>query len=383
MADDSKWKLSGAIGAPPDNLLSDPQVMTQGLGFPLRPVDGAPSEAGEEYLENLPPIAEGMFMQWMGAYTGGLLYPRGACVRDGAWTMVANKNTVEQAAPQPDGAPEYALPDVPSWTGDSNLSVVYSGHLYEFTTGGWIKQIRIWVNELSGTTNYRVAIYDITDINNPKYQAIEEPVLNLDDWTILVSSSQVVYPGTKLFIYIDALNSGGDTLVTGGWTSSGIDNNLNPPTAGWNRSQQNTVLRIDKTDLDTVNRSSELLGMIPGTSVLFSETADSTYSARFQVNGAAVDNGTAVTYDVVLASAGPNGMPRDGSTTTMTATVPVAQTTNFVRIPGGVPTPTWATVTGYLAYDGVDQPAPTDAFGVDIQFQPAIVSEDWDVIATE
>ena len=46
---DTKWRISGGLGEPEDPA----QVMTQGLGFPLRPVDGVPSEGSQEEIDGL------------------------------------------------------------------------------------------------------------------------------------------------------------------------------------------------------------------------------------------------------------------------------------------------------------------------------------------
>ena len=65
----------------------------------------------------------------------------------------------------------------------------------------------------------------------------------------------------------------------------------------------------------------------------------------------------------------------------MTADVPVAQPTKYVELAAGVPTPTWATVTGYLAYNGVDQGGGANGYGVDVNFQPATTSAHWDIMS--
>ena len=70
-----------------------------------------------------------------------------------------------------------------------------------------------------------------------------------------------------------------------------------------------------------------------------------------------------------------------GVTTTMTATIPIAQTTKYDEIVGQVPTPAWATVEGFLQYDGVDQGGSGNTYGVDVEFEPAIVNEEWDIMS--
>ena len=88
----TKWRFSGGLGEP--EVVN--QVMTQGLGFPLRPVDGTPS--GLVDFDDYE-IAEGLFLQWCGPYQAGLLYPVGSVVTDSGWTMIANVTTVTKPAP--------------------------------------------------------------------------------------------------------------------------------------------------------------------------------------------------------------------------------------------------------------------------------------------
>lgn len=373
---DTRWRISGGLGEPEDPV----QKMTQGIGFPLRPVDNVPPPSSGEFLENIP-IAEGTFMQWHGSFAPGVVYTKGSVVEDEGWLMIANRSTVDKAAPASDGTPEWSMDPVPAFNSPSDLSVVYSGHLYEFNTAGWVQGLRIWVPILSATTNYRIIVVNVTDPNSPLYTTIEEPVLNANDWTIIAAFNRIVTAGDKLLVYIDALDSGSDTVVAGGWTYSGASQSNPPTTASWNHPTQHEFLRIDKTDLDSTDRTSELLGMIPNTDIVFSETADPNYSITYRVTGTPVDQGTYVQMEVVLTDTGPQGQPRSGSTTTMNATVPVAQATDYVELPGLAPTPTWATVTGYLAFDGVDQGGAANGYGVDLYFDEAVISDAWDFMA--
>jgi hypothetical protein len=65
----------------------------------------------------------------------------------------------------------------------------------------------------------------------------------------------------------------------------------------------------------------------------------------------------------------------------MTAVVPVTQTTEYAEIAASVPTPTWATVTGILEFDGVDQGGAANSYGVDLEFDEAIINTAWDIVS--
>jgi hypothetical protein len=373
---DTKWRISGGLGVPD----LPGQVMTQGLGFPLRPVDGVPPPDTGDQFDDLN-VAEGIFMQWVGPYIAGPIYPTGSVVLDEDWTMIANQPTVTKPAPQPVGDPTWSLPDVPAFITESDLSVVYSGHIYTFIESGWVRQLRMWVPDLSATTNYRVTVTDITDPNNKKDLVVEEPVLTAGEWNVVRFSQQIVRAGTIYRVLLDALDSGADTVVSGGWRCDGIVNNGAPGAQGWNRRGSNDIIRIDKTDLDSTDRTSELAGMGPNTSVQFSETVDPNFSITFRVNADPVDLGTYFEYLVTLLSIGPSGVPVAGNTTTMTADVPVAQLTKYVELAASLPTPVWATVTSFLEFDGVDQGGTGNSYGVDLEFDEAVINPEWDIMS--
>jgi hypothetical protein len=372
---DTKWRISGGLGEPD----LPGQVMTQGLGFPLRPVDGVPQQDSGELLEGVD-VAEGRFMQWMGAYQPGLLYPEGSVVLDGYWTMISNIPTVTKPAPMPEGTPTWGLGDTPAFVEGSDLSVVYSGHVYTFTEGGWVSGLRLWVPELSATTNYRVIVTDITDPNALFNIVMEEPVLVEDEWTVVRLAQKIVRAGTVWEVKLDALNSGADTVVAGGWRNDGINNNAGPAAQGWNRRSANDLIRIDKLDLDGTDRTSELLGMGPNTNVQFAQTDDPNYSITYRVDSGPVNVDPYFEYLVTLLSVGPSGAPAAGATTTMTADVPISQLTKYAEVPG-VPTPSWATVVGFLEYDGVDQGGAANSYGVDLEFDIAVINTAWDLVS--
>lgn len=313
---------------------------------------------------------------------GQTYYPQDV-VLDGPWTMVANKKTTDPAAPQPTGPKETTLPDVPGFETVSNGSVVYSGHKYVFSQGGWFGGLRVWVPEVTASTNYRFIVVNITDPDNPITTIIEEPVLKPNEWTVVAFSNAIVVAGAEYLVYIDALNSGSGTVVTGGWLKGPVDNNVNPADQAWNTNTQQTILRIDKNDLDSVDRTSELLGIQAGSTIQFSLTDDPNNFIVYNINQSPTDGGAAIIFGNVVVADSSGTIPI-GEPTTMLADVPIAQTTEYVRLLNHWSTndPTWATIDGFLQFDGVDQPGNLDtAYGVDIAFTPGELSDDWDFLA--
>lgn len=323
-------------------------------------------------------------MKWRNLYAPGQYYQHDV-VRDGEWTMVANKDTTDRPAPQPTGVQSWTIPDSPAWATNSFLGTVYSGQRYQFVSaGGWWQGIRVWIPNTAAAVRYRVVMIDNTNPDFPVSTVanLDNATLTANQWNIIGFGEKLVPVGSDIIVYLDSLNSGGDTLVTGGWAYAGTDNALGPAAQSWNRRTQQDIIRIDKTDLDSTDRTTELLSMIVGTNIQMVQTDNNLAYYTYQVTTPPVDLGTYIEYGVVLTDAGADiGVL---SPTTMTATVPVAQSTDYVQLNSHwnpQPFPGIA-VTGFLQHDGVDQPGNDDnAFGIDILLTEASVSPDWDLLA--
>lgn len=317
-------------------------------------------------------------------YVSGSPRLRGDMVFDAGWTMVANKDTEDRAAPQPIAAPTWHYPDTPLWTPDgNNSSVVYTGHLYTFTQSGYFRGLRVWVPTLSPSTNYRFISIRNPNSPTPIVTILEEPVLNANDWTILAATRELVLEGEELLIYIDALDSGSTSDFGPEQWIKDPDSNSVAPTdpGGWNFNINRGILRVSKVDANS-NDWSLTLGFIPNTQITLTSTAIPTNFHRVRVN-TATDQGTYWEYTILELEQGGTGVA-DGQATDLFAEEPVASPTEYKEFlnywPGGYPT--WATVQGFKQYDGVDQPGNDNSgYGVDLLFEPAAVSPDWDVAA--
>jgi hypothetical protein len=65
----------------------------------------------------------------------------------------------------------------------------------------------------------------------------------------------------------------------------------------------------------------------------------------------------------------------------MVAAVPIPQSTEYAEIVGSVPIPAWATVTGILEFNGVDQSGGGNTYGVDFEFDRALINPSWDIMS--
>ena len=103
------------------------------------------------------------YMRWRNVWSGAQSYQQNDVAIDDGWLMCANQDTNERPAPQPEGPTTPDLPDTPAWTHASFEGLVWSAHEYTFTTGGWLRSISVWVDELTNDTNYRIILIDDTD----------------------------------------------------------------------------------------------------------------------------------------------------------------------------------------------------------------------------
>ena len=357
------------------------QVMHQGIGFPLRPVANAPPDGTGDLL-NSESVAVGAFMQFMPqGWEEGKYHSKGSVVTDSEWTMVANQLTLEYPYPTPVGDDNFGIAAyAPTTLSDS--AVVYSGHFYTFNEPVWWKSLRVWVTELTVDTNYRIVIIVTPDGGEPTTTVIDDPLLLANGWAVVSVGDKLIRNGTVIEIYIDALNSGADNQVTGGWTFEGAQNIAAPPIGQWNHNLADNILRINKTDLDSTNRGTELLGITVNSTIQFVDTLNAGQAQTYRVNQAVVDSGAFVSYAVTLQSATGGGV-QDGATTTMTATVPIPQPTEYAEQAAVLPSFTQnVTVVGYLAFDGVKQVgSDANTYGIDIEIESTTVPQDWDVMA--
>jgi hypothetical protein len=323
-------------------------------------------------------------MYWRGAYDPAVLYNYQDVVRDGNWLMVANKQTQDRPAPQPIGEAINEYTAAPVWNENSYTGVVVAGYEYELLKNGWLSEVEIYVPELSDSYNYRIIIINVTDPEEPVAEVIDDPLLTENDWRTVKLTNYLVGAGSKFRVLIDVLNSGSATIVTGGWTYNGSSQIITvPASAGWTKNNDNDTIRIDKTDLDATDRSTELMSFITGTEIQFASTAAPVNTKSFYVVGPPLDAGTYVEYSVsLIAEVGI--FPAD-TPTTLNANIPAPQPTKFVdSVDFFVANPPrdWCAITPILELNGVPQSAiENTAFGVRLTFQEATSSDDWDAAA--
>jgi hypothetical protein len=245
----------------------------------------------------------------------------------------------------------------------------------------YISALRIWITQITADTAYRIIVKTTTSDGAEATQTIENPTLVPGAWATVALIDEILRAGTVLEIYIDALNSGADNVVTGGWTYTGQNNTGAPILQSWNHDNAQGIVRVDKTDLDGTDRTAELLGVGLNSTLVFADTDNP--SAFFQyrtLTDPPIDQGTYIEYIVVLQEAGEGGAPI--GTTTLTATVPIAQATEYAEQAAVVPVYTQdIDVVGTLRFSGVDQGGAANTYGVDLQIETVTGSDKWNVFS--
>lgn len=319
---------------------------------------------------------------YVATYAEGPTFAPQAWVSNSKWISIANKFTADFAFPVEVGELVPIYPDDPPFLVASQAAQVRSGYLVTFLQSGEIRTLEAWIPEVTDDTHYTFVI--VQDPNGPAPQITRTSLLNdnltAGEWYLLAAGATLVIAGVQYLIYLESDNYGTTNQVTGGWSFGGQKNTAPPATSNWNHNNAQTILRIDKTDLDTTDRASELLGIISGSTIQFVETATPTSATIYTVVAPPVDAGTYIEYSVALSSQ--TGVIPDGAVTTMTAEVPVAQPSKFVyETDKFLVDPAFATIESFLQYDDVDQPVSPDlGYGINFDFQQLFQSPDWDLV---
>jgi hypothetical protein len=324
-----------------------------------------------------PPAYDALNMRWRNEWAS-VQYYTGDTVNDTGWAMVANKDTTDRAAPQDNGSPSWDMPEVPAWADFAEIAIVGSGHTYAFSETVYINSVRVWVPVVGVGIFYR-----LTRVKSGLYTSVDLLGLIAGEWNVIGVDPRLVVAGEEVLFFLESSNSGADTTVTGGWTRD-VNSNVNEPAdESWNRNNAGTVLRIDFNDLNSTDRQTELEGIIIGSTITISETAIPSNFTEFHVLANPVTDITSVSYLVAITDSGAAD-PTIGEPSTVTALVPIAQSTDFVGIINGwVGTePIYANVTSFLSYDGIDQGVdPDNQYGISINVQRLTISPDWDVLS--
>jgi len=305
-------------------------------------------------------------MKWEGAWDPERTYLKDCVVRDDEWTMIANKETDDRPAPQPIGSPFFpsGLGDFPTWDTDSvSEEQILRGARYLTPAVGYTLGYRVWA--VPGNT-YRVL--HVTDpLGVPIFEYSEEFTVSQEGW-ITVALGQVLVLTFTVFDVLLVISPGSPTVSQffAPWDYKRSNGDALPGEANHQNSGGGDEIRFNIEDDDSNDQSVNLATVNIGDTftngTLTWEITDITLvgdNYRFGVNPAARDSENLYTF-------------------TFTVTDPEVLT--WVEIPDlYLPN---LFVAGLTSDDGYDNVVTNDVgYGVDVLFQEAYVSNDWELVA--
>jgi len=240
-------------------------------------------------------------------------YEENDVVRDGDWTMVANKQTSDRAAPQPIGSAVYDLTGTLPLSTAEFEGVVWTGAEYTLEAPGWINSVDVYVTELTDDTNHRVLLLnnDTSAVN-----IITNPILRENQWATVLINPTPFATGASLTVILDSLNSGSSTGFTGGWKRASNINTatINPGVSAWGTDNNERTLRINKIDANGTPRTTELLSLSAGTDVVIVDTGNNKKSVTWELQADPVEYAGPIGWDGGLyLGSGTQGQPTVGS----------------------------------------------------------------------
>lgn len=344
------------------NLIADGAIATDGV-----------SKGQSEAYTDAVAVAEAIKrMQWLNVWAPGT-YEEFDTVYDQGWTMVANTQTSDRAAPQPSGGPVTSLPDLPAWAQQQFAGFVLYSNVYTFATLGSLTGFRIWIQDVDPGVEYTPFLQDRTDPANV-VTTILDPVLGSSfppGWLEVNLQGTLVLPGTIFAVGVILNDTSSFTTFNGNWDFAGSNNVENDPGIG--ASEYNlagTLLRVNKTDNDLNDRTVDLGDVVAGSQILFGGTTNTVQLV--------VDNGTYFTYTVSRVGAEPVQAVYDHVFNN-----PDAPDVDYVEIVAQwSTTPTWASnIDGELSLDGAPAVVSDNAYGTDLRIQVYTSSTEWDLLS--
>lgn len=321
-------------------------------------------------------------LTWKNEWSPGE-YNQNDVVRDGDWTMVANKITSDPPAPEPVGNPTNLLPVSPVWTAESYAGAAVSSgiRVYGIPSTYQIGQFKAWIPDTSLGTAYR-----ITMLNNLTGERSSTPLYQGNSfsnvgWHNLIVNPVWITPNSDYTFVLVSGKSTASSTFDYPWNWLAESNPEQDPTSGNVRAnKQHNTLRISSTDANAVNRAPQLAqAMVMGTTIKVEQSDNANKWSEFEVVDW-VDHGTYVTFSMINTGIGSTGSPDDAALCDVYFDIPVPLEVSYVRnVDGFLDKPN---AYGFLQ---LDQNSPVeyanDAFGLDVYIQEFVASADWDLLS--
>ena len=349
-------------------------IPTSYLGEGSKSVIVDPTETGLSFIDSSNIV-------WAGNWAE-TAYEKNVMATDSGYLGITNKPTTDRLAPQEIGAAEWGIDPNTVFNSGAFIGVVKAHKQYTITKTGWLKNLQVkmpgWT--LDGTeTRITYTVGDSTKVK-------DNPILSSSgEWTTLGEDNIFVKVGDVIAVDFEMYHTIAANKVEGGWLSNIGTGIPVDQTYNISNSEGDGTIVIDHTDLDSIERTSELRGVAVGSIITLVEEGDTARSTTIETTSSDTTNTQIYsTFTYILIDVGVKGGVRSGQITTVSIDVPITIATDYFVLAGGYATdPTWATLDTSLFYDGADQVAPAnDAYGINIEFQEATISEDWDILSS-
>ena len=316
-------------------------------------------------------------MKWQDEWVGGS-YVKDDTVRDGNWTMVANKDTDDRPAPQPEGDAMWGLSDTPTWddlqvTDTIRTGVRISGLLDSYS----VTAIRVWIPNISADAYYRIIAVDNNTGVIDFGEAFSGDRFTSIGWKEITLKAFFLGPGDDQSFLLLSENHATTTVTTEPWAYIGSSNQeIDPGTGNISVRGDQSIVRVSDIDNNAVDQSVLLASAISGTDLTIEDAIDSTKYYKYDVISS-VDNTTWYSFNTVLLETGSGGAP-DLATANITFEVPIPAPVDYVRILNG--TLPLAFSQGEIKIGTGITVNDDNAYGVDLYHQLYISSPDWDIL---
>ncbi|RLD08598.1 MAG: hypothetical protein DRI65_01810 [Chloroflexota bacterium] len=317
-------------------------------------------------------------MIWKGAWVDAT-YILNDVVRDGAWTMIANTETTDRAAPQNIGDVLDAIDPNASPTTGSNMSTVKMVHRYTMTKSGYLKSISL---RAPSWTSDSVTKATLVNISSGESETIDDPVLSTEDeWVTVTIGTAIAVVGNIYEIWFEYYNSTSASNISGEWNSELSSGDPSSKAVAIDVMTNPTRVAFSHTDIGNNGHATELDAVAIGSIITVMETNDNTRSFTCEVSAISTAPASSTTYTVINVQNGAEDV-RDGMACACDIDIPIAVASDYTLFADLWDTPAgFATITSELWYDGVQQADVNDGYGINLAFQEASVSPDWDLMA--
>ena len=316
----------------------------------------------------------GQFMHWQGEWKAGL-YKIGSVVRDGLWTMVANKETSDVPAPLLAGSASWQIPDVPGGADQSpQTTLVRTG--MQWTSGktesDMVLDSRFWIPQIGINIDYRIFLLERLPDDSVRF-IVDREIFpeSAPGWHHVKFQGAVLEVGKTYELILQAQNFTTSFEFTAPWGfSSGTANYVPLPGEIYYKSNEN-LLTVHNIDDNGTDREVSLNQVIPGTIIRFGNGAEMT------VDALGVADGTRHGFYGSFS-----GFPTTG-VQTVEFSIPTPANTKYHRIDDYWVTnaPADVSINGLISLDGAVATLDLHGYGVDLLIDQVQFSPDWDIVA--